>query len=223
MARMIRVAALVTALALSLVPGRADAQALTIFISSVEADRGAAACTPTNCSPANVIVPGLPFVPGILTGRHVCAGTSLADTGPAYRCSVFVGVSLSGRAVAKDVPVKVTLEITSDDGSPWGDDVRRAIRGQSALMKPPANGAPAPCSVVPAAEPRVSCVRVGPRTWKVSATTKSRTGLYVQPLHIEFRSSTGTEPACEWLRLKGTATSVKQTARIDMGRRRFCA
>lgn len=223
MARMTRVMFLAVGLTLSLVPARADAQKLSIFLSSVDAERGAAVCTPTNCSPANVIIPGLPFVPGILTGRHVCVGSGLADTGPTYRCSVFVAASLSGRAVAKDVPVKVALEVTSVDGAPWSDEVRRALRGQAALTRSPANGVPAPCSALPAPEPRVSCVRVGPRTWKVSATTKSRTGLYSQPLHIEFPSSTGTEPSCEHLRVKGTATSAGQTAKLDLGLRRFCA
>lgn len=219
MVRMGGIAALVTGLVLSLATGRADAapQRLTILVSSVAAERGAVACASTSCTPV--------FVPDsqVLAGQYVCAGTSLADTGPAYRCSVFVGAALYGRAVAKDVPVQVTFEITSDDGAPWGDDVRRTLRGQPTLMQPPAGGAPAPCPAVPSPEPRVSCAKVGPRTWKVSATTKSKTGLYVMPLQIEFPSSTGSEPVCEYLRLKGTAKSAGQTARFDLGRRRYCA
>lgn len=217
-----RIATLVTVLALSLPTGPAQAarQKLTLGISSVGADRGGASCTPIDCTPVFPIVPG---DSPVLAGRYACVGTSLADTGPAYRCSVYVGASLFGRAIAANVPVAVTFEVTSDDGSPWGDDVRRAIRGQPALMRPPAAGAPAPCSAIPSAEPRVSCAKVGPRTWKVSATTRSRTGVYVQPLQIEFPASSGTEPSCEYLRLKGTARSAGKTARIDLGRRRYCA
>lgn len=216
-----RTTAVVIALAISALAGRpAGAQTLTLKIGSQEAQRGAVTCPPTECTSAYGDTSDLILVPA---DRHVCLGTSLADTYPAYRCAVYVGASLYGRAVAPKVPVTVTFEITSDDGSPWGDDVRRTIRAQAPLMQSPGSGAPAPCSVVPAAEPRVSCARVGPRTFKVSGTTSSKTGLFVIPLQIVFPSSAGTQPVCEYIRLRGTAKSKGQTARADLGRRRFCA
>lgn len=218
---MSRIAALVTGLALALIPLRADAapQKLTVLISSSAAERGAAVCT-TNCSTALVTVPENSEV---APGRFACAGTSLAATSPVYRCSVFVGAALFGRAVAANVPVKVTFEVVSDDGSPWNDEVRRTIRGQAPVMQPPASGVPSPCSADPKVDTRVTCARLGPRTWSASATTKSRTGLWVMPLQIEFPSTTATERVCEYVRLKGTAKSAGQTARIDLGRRRYCA
>lgn len=213
-----RFVVLVGGFAFALVIGPADAaNKLTLSAASVAAERGAVACASTSCT--TTFVPETPF----RRGQWVCAGTSMADSGPSYRCSVFVGAALFGRAVADRVPVQITFEVVSDDGAPWNDDVRRTLRGQAVLMRSPAAGAPAPCPAVPSPEPRVSCAKVGPRTWKVSTTTKSKTGTYIAPLQIEFPSSTGTAPVCEYLRLKGTAKSAGQTARFDLGRRKYCA
>lgn len=222
MVRMSRVAALLTVLALSVVPGRADAAVpkLTVSMSSAGAERGAHSCNPNGCTELLVETPiALPMI----GDRHACLGTGLADAAPVYRCSVFVGAAIFGRAVKWGAKVSVTYQVVSDDGAPWSDEVRRTIRGQSAVTQPPTSGAPAPCSLVPVVEPRVSCAKVGPRTWSVSGTTSSKTGVYIMPLQIEFPSSSGTQPVCEYLRLKATAKSVGQTAKFDLGRRKFCA
>lgn len=220
---MSRIALSVAACSIALIVGHAEAaasRAPTLSINAVSAERGAEACPSTNCLPA---YPEVPESAPVLAGRHACVGTTLVDAAPAYHCSVYVGGSFSGRPPAEGVSVKLTLEITSDDGSPWFDDVRRTMRAQPALTQPPVAGAPAPCAAVPNADARVTCAKVGPRTWKVSATTSSKTGLFTVPLQIAFPASTSTEPVCEYLRLKGTAKSGGKTAKVDLGRRRYCA
>lgn len=202
-------------------PPRAEAAGVSFKLTALLIDRGMLVCPEdVYCTPFDPTVPDDPDTP--LADRHLCAGTSLASAAPAYECRVNVGATFSGTA-PRDVSVRLTFSVTSDDGNPWGDDVRRTLRAQPNLTKPPADGAPSPCSAIPAADPRISCARTGARTWTVTKTTSTKTGLYSVPALISFPASTGTEPTCEYLRIRGTAKAGSLTASVDLGRKRYCA
>jgi hypothetical protein len=211
------VAALVASITVAVL---APAQARSsLRFSSLVVERGAVVCVnATTCNPAFPRVPkDLP-----LGGRHLCLGSSLADTSPQYECRVTVGGTLTGFA-ALDALVLLRLTVTSDDGNPWGDDVRRTLRGQSALTQSPGGSAPAACSVIPAVDNRVTCARIGPRSWSASTVTTTETGLYSIPLAMTFPATTGTEKTCESLRIVATARTGGKTSRVDLGRKTYCA
>lgn len=201
-----------------------DAATATPFrLTSLSVKRGVLACPPNlgdgYCTP----IPQIPKeAPEQVRGKWACAGTSLASVSPTYECRVIVGAQLTGTAPNK-VPVALAFSVTSDDGNPWNDDVRRTMRGTPQLTQPPASGAPAPCSLIPAQEPRVSCAKAGPKTWTARTSTSTDTGLYSVPMQVVFRSMTSPDPVCEYLRIIATATFGKTTYRVDLGRRRFCA
>lgn len=215
-----RAGVLLGALALVSLTSRADAANSTSFrLNALTIERGALACASTvYCTPASPKMPERTQ----LEGKHLCAGTSLANGSPTYECRVHVGATLTGIA-ARGVPVRLTFSVTSDDGNPWGDDVRRALRAQPTLTQPAAAGAPSVCSIIPAADARITCAKTGSRTWTVTATTSTKTGLWSVPLLIAFPSSVSTEPSCEYLRIKATSKSGAKGASIDLGRKRYCA
>lgn len=206
---------------LLLATGTPSDAAITFSVTAQVVQRGALLCAPLQayCTPIFKLPEGM-TQGSQLEGKHVCVGTSLASTAPTYECRVTVGATLTGTA-PRNAPVALTFAITSNDGSPWGDDVRRQLRATPQAMQPLASGAPTVCSLLPA-HPTISCARTGPRTWTLRASTSTATGLYYVPMKMQFPASTGTEPVCEYLRIKATSKIGPTTKTVDLGRRRYC-